>query len=62
MDRPNNVIEESPIGSMVMVVTARDGDRDLVSYEIIEQSVPRALRIQPATGEFETLHPYMYHD
>ena len=35
-----------------MVLTASDGDRDLVYYDIIDQSVPGALSVHPTTGRY----------
>lgn len=46
------VEEEVPVGTLVMVVRAWDADRDLVTYEIISQSVPGALKIQSNTGKY----------
>ncbi|XP_067945562.1 cadherin-87A-like [Watersipora subatra] len=50
LDKVNKVHEELPAGSVVMVLSAEDDDRDLVYYEIVDQNVSGALSVHPITG------------
>ena len=57
----NEVYEEERIGSLVMIVTAVDGDNDMVTYEIFNQSVPGVFNINQLTGMNIVIHPhYVY--
>lgn len=50
IDGENTVYEEGLPGSLVMVISAKDADRNLVSYEMLNQSLPGALAIDEYTG------------
>lgn len=50
VDGGNSVQEEELPGSLAMVVSAVDDDRDLVTYEIVSQTLPGAFSIQRSTG------------
>ena len=44
-----------------MIVTAVDGDNDMVTYEIFNQSVPEVFNINQLTGMNIVIHPhYVY--
>ena len=43
-----------------MIVTAVDGDNDMVTYEIFNQSVPGVFNINQLTGMHIVIHPTMF--
>lgn len=49
-DRENSVYEEQATGSVVMVLNAADGDRDLIYYSISDESIPGVFSVHPTTG------------
>ena len=42
-----------------MIVTAVDGDNDMVTYKIFNQSVPEVFNINQLTGMHIVIHPTM---
>ncbi|KAF6041176.1 hypothetical protein EB796_000514 [Bugula neritina] len=50
VNRTYSMLEEQPVGSLVLVLVATDDDGDLVTYEILKQSTPDLLAVHPATG------------
>lgn len=51
LDGDNQVYEEDIVGSLVMIVSALDRDRDIVTYQILDQSLPGAFYINAVTGQ-----------
>jgi len=52
VNRTYSMLEEQPVGSLVLVLVATDDDGDLVTYEILKQSTPDLLAVHPATGMY----------